>query len=72
MLKIMMIGTGLAAILASSAMAQSYQPEVGSGNIVPKQEYNTTFRSGTDAYAYERPVLHHHRHMDKTYNLDRD
>ena len=35
MLKNIMIGAAVSALMASSAMAQSYQPEWGSGNIVP-------------------------------------
>ena len=37
MLKKIMISAGLATIIATSAMALSYQPEVGSGNITPKK-----------------------------------
>jgi len=41
MVKKIMMGVGLSALVATSAvtltMAQSYQPEVGSGNIVQKQ-----------------------------------
>ena len=76
MLKKIMIGAGLATILATSAMAQSYQPEVGSGNITPKQEYSNTMRTGTtrpgsDAFAFERTASHHHvTHHNQ--NLDRD
>ena len=73
MLKKLMIGAGLATILATSAMAQSYQPEVGSGNIVPKQEYsNSTIRSGDNAFAFERGAVHHHRMHHDYNNLDRD
>ena len=76
MLKKIMIGAGLATLLATTAMAQSYQPEVGSGNIVPKQEYNNTLRSGsmragTDAFAFERTTPHHHM-SHHNHNLDRD
>ena len=35
MLKKIIIGAAFSALIASSAMAQSYQPEWGSGNIVP-------------------------------------
>jgi hypothetical protein len=35
MLKMIILGAGIATLLASSARAQSYQPEWGSGNIVP-------------------------------------
>ncbi len=71
MLKKIMIGAGLATIVATSAMAQSYQPEVGSGNIVPnKQEYSSTVRSGDSAFAFQRSAPHHHMHH--SHNLDRD
>jgi len=71
MLKKIMIGAGLATILATSVMAQSYQPEVGSGNITPKQEYSRTIGSGEKAFAFERTAPHHHmNHHDQ--NLDRD
>jgi hypothetical protein len=72
MLKKIMIGAGLATILATSAMAQSYQPEVGSGNITPntKQQYSNTMRSGANAFAFERSAPHHLHHHNQ--NLDRD
>ena len=72
MLKKIMIGAGLATILATSAMAQSFQPEVGSGNITPKQEYSNTntMRSGDKAFAFERTAPHHRIHHG--HNLDRD
>ena len=70
MLKKIMIGAGLATILATSAMAQSYQPEVGSGNITPKPVYSNTMRSGDKAFAFERTAPHHRIHHG--HNLDRD
>ncbi len=53
-------------------MAQSYQPEVGSGNIAPntKQQYSNTMRSGASAFAFERSTPHHVHHHNQ--NLDRD
>ena len=39
-MKIILLGAGVAALLASSAMAQSYDPAVGSGNIVPDTGYD--------------------------------
>jgi hypothetical protein len=51
-------------------MAQSYQPEVGSGNITPKPEYSNTMRSGDKAFAFERTAPHHRIHHG--HNLDRD
>jgi opacity protein-like surface antigen len=68
-MKKLMIGVGLATIVATSAMAQSYQPEVGSGNIVPNGQYNNTSRSGDNAFAYQRTVQHHRAHHD---SMDRD
>ena len=35
MIKMVLLGTLVSALLASSAMAQSYDPAVGSGNIAP-------------------------------------
>ena len=35
MLKKLIIGAAFSALIASSAMAQSYQPMLGSGNIIP-------------------------------------
>lgn len=71
MLKKIMIGAGLATILATSAIAQSYQPEVGSGNITPKQAQSSTMKSGSNAFAFERSAPHHHvTHHNQ--NLDRD
>ena len=72
MLKKIMIGAGLAAIVATSAMAQSYQPEVGSGNITPKSEYNNSLRSGENSFAFERTAPRHHMMHHHNQNLDRD
>jgi hypothetical protein len=76
MLKKIMIGAGLATILATSAMAQSYQPEVGSGNITRnnKQQYSTTIK-GDNSFAFERSAPHHrmhHTNMQHDQNLDRE
>jgi hypothetical protein len=77
MLKKIMIGAGLATIIATSAMAQSFQPEVGSGNITPdkNQPYSgamksSNWRSGTDAYAFERTAPH--KHIQHNHSMDRD
>lgn len=73
MLKKLIIGMGLTAIVATSAMAQSYQPEVGSGNIVPKNTggapayYN--YR-GSDAYAYAPRYHLHHDHSMHSWDRD--
>jgi hypothetical protein len=67
MLKNIMIGAAVSALMASSAMAQSYQPEWGSGNIVAGSSGGfVTVPYGTErfggpyvgAYAYERPTVH--------------
>jgi hypothetical protein len=86
MLKKIMMGTALAALVASSAMAQSYQPEWGSGNIVPNtnQSPNGSVRSETlnayafvpapDAYAFvpaPHRSLYHHRAMQGHSDMDR-
>ena len=74
MLKKIMIGAGLATILATSAMAQSYQPEWGTGNIAPGKstEYGITTR-GDNAYAFERGPLHrHHIHHERMMHRDLD
>jgi hypothetical protein len=70
-MKKLMIGVGLATIVATSAMAQSYQPETGSGNITPNNnvQYSKTLRSGDNAFAYQRTVQHHRVHHD---SMDRD
>ena len=62
MLKKLLIGAGIATIVATSAMAQSYQPEVGSGNIIPnanQQPSSETYGRGIDAYAYQGTTAHH-------------
>jgi len=42
MMKMILMVALVTAALASSAMAQSYQPEWGSGNIVPNTSYAPT------------------------------
>jgi hypothetical protein len=42
MIKMILVGALVVAALVSSAMAQSYQPEWGSGNIVPNSGYGPT------------------------------
>src|SRR5262249_26262479 len=74
MLKTIMIGAGLAPIIATSAIAQSFDPSVGSGNIAPgtTAEYGSTgMRAGANAYAFERGNVHHHSvHHERM--MDRD
>lgn len=71
MLKKLMMGAGFVALIATSAMAQSYQPEVGSGNIVPNTSPAPSipaFREAfPDAYAYQPAPSKHHvnRHEDR-------
>jgi hypothetical protein len=59
MLNKLMAGTAFVALLASSAMAQSYDPSAGTGNIVrdPSVRYSGIImpNSFRDAYAYEKP-----------------
>jgi hypothetical protein len=42
MFKMFLFGAGVAVLLASSAMAQSYDPAVGSGNIAPNTNQSPT------------------------------
>jgi hypothetical protein len=77
MLKKIMIGAGLATIIATSAIAQSYQPEVGTGNITPKrgltQEYSSTMRRpGDNAFAFERSAPQHRVHHDHSWDRNSD
>jgi hypothetical protein len=64
MWKTMMIGATLAAAIASPALAQSYNPSAGTGNIVrnPSLPYSgpITPRDFHDAYAYQKPAPHRH------------
>ncbi len=70
MVKKIMMSVGLAALVTTSTatltMAQSYQPEVGSGNIVRKQGGPVTSQRWgepfSDAYTYAKPAPHH-RHV---------
>ena len=50
MIKMILLGAGVAAVLATSAMAQSYQPEWGSGNIVPNTSYGPTGPTVNEPY----------------------
>ena len=70
MLKKIMLGAAVAALMASSAMAQSYDPSVGSGNIVknPSTPPSGPVMPGTLGHLYANdfasasPPAHHH-HM---------
>lgn len=70
MLKKIMLGAAVAGLMASSAMAQSYDPSVGSGNIVknPSHPPSGPVMPGTighlyaNDFAYAPPAAHHH-HM---------
>ena len=67
MLKKLMMGAGLVVLIATSAMAQSYQPGVGSGNIVPNTSPAPSIPAmrdlSPDAYAYQpAPSQHHVNH----------
>jgi hypothetical protein len=71
MLKKLMMGAGFAALIATSAMAQSYQPEWGSGNIVPNTSPAPSISamrdSAPDAYVYQPAPRQHHlnHHVDR-------
>ena len=72
MLKKMMLGAAVAALMAASAnmsvMAQSYDPSVGSGNLVknPSHPPSGPVMPGTlghlyaNDFAYAPPPAHHH------------
>ena len=71
MLKKLIMSAGFVALIASSAMAQSYQPEWGSGNIVPNiyPQPSTPMaqESFPDSDASQKPALHRHamkHHLD--------
>jgi len=59
MLKTLMIGAALAAMIGAPAMAQSYDPSVGSGNIVRGHGHMYSgstvpgHRYGSDRYGYD-------------------
>ena len=57
MMKIILLGAGVAALLASSAMAQSYDPSVGSGNIVPDTGYGPTGSTVNEPYFGSEPYV---------------
>jgi len=46
----------LATVVASPAFAQSYDPSVGSGNIVQSANQSTKWPGAVGAYAQERPA----------------
>jgi hypothetical protein len=46
------MGTALAAVIASPAFAQSYDPSVGSGNIVPPLSQPNPMIGGASTQAY--------------------
>jgi len=50
MMKRLMIGAALAAILGTSALAQSFDPAVGSGNIVPDTNYAPSAPVASEPY----------------------
>ena len=55
MLKKIMMGVALAAVIGTPALAQSYNPSVGSGNLVPPPNATAphSYRySGGEAYSY--------------------
>jgi hypothetical protein len=69
MLKKLMLGAVLAALVGSSAIAQSYDPETGSGNVVPNTGGEGSGVAGlsnnappSEAYPYEHPAIRHQQH----------
>jgi opacity protein-like surface antigen len=61
-MKKLILGAALAALLVSAASAQSWQPSVGSGNIVPPYNYQAqTQNTGHGSYAYQ-PAPRHKAH----------
>jgi hypothetical protein len=50
MIKMILMAGLVTAALASSAMAQSYDPEVGSGNIVPDTNWSPTRPTVNEPY----------------------
>ena len=52
MLKKLVIGAALAALLGTAALAQSYDPDEGGGNINPPVASLQGAQTGTGAYAY--------------------
>lgn len=59
MMKKLLIGAALASAIAAPAAAQSFSPDVGTGNIVrnPSVRYSGAImpNSFRDAYAYQKP-----------------
>ena len=49
-MKTFMLGTAVALLLASPALAQGYNPDMGTGNVVPPLSYEL---QGADAFAME-------------------
>jgi len=88
MWKIMLLTAGIAALLTGSATAQSYQPEWGSGNIVPNtnepyvtpngpffagEPYDGSVRSRAgNSYAYQPAPRHHLRYHTMQGHSDMD
>ncbi len=86
MLKKLMIGAALAAMIGAPAMAQSYDPSIGSGNIVrghghmysgstvPSDSYgySTYDRGSGGAYAFAPAHDHGHYGHHRAHRWDRD
>ncbi len=66
-MKKIMLALAFAAVVATPALAQSYDPNVGSGNIVPQAYLNNA--NGNDAYA-QAPAQHHVKREQTRTNRD--
>ena len=64
-MKKFIIAATLASVLASPALAQSYSPDLGTGNIAPNYSaqagFNPEFSSQYGAFARVQPRVMHHR-----------
>ena len=58
MMKKLVMGAALAALLGSAALAQSYDPDEGGGNINPPVASLQGQQAPNDAYAYVPPRMH--------------
>jgi hypothetical protein len=64
-MKKFIIAAALASVLASPALAQSYSPDLGTGNIAPNYSaqagFNPEYGSDYNAFARVHPRALHHR-----------
>jgi hypothetical protein len=61
MLKKLVMGAALAALLGTAALAQSYDPDEGGGNINPPFASLQGQQTSNGAYAYVPPRMHNTR-----------